>query len=59
MADMGAYIEALDNKQDECYANFLARMGLEHTEATWDAFIDVWVCAMGLGAQMAVDIPFM
>lgn len=54
---VGEYIAELDRKQDECYRNFLARMGMEHTESLWEAFIDVWVTAMYLGTNIADDFP--
>jgi hypothetical protein len=51
------FIAEMDDAQDECYRNFLTRLGLDHTESTWDAFIDVWIAGYGWGESKEYSYP--
>lgn len=49
--------EEADRDQDAAYEDFLAILGLDHTEVLWDAFVSAWSAGEACGQAREYSYP--
>lgn len=49
---MDEFLKEMDEAQDQAYNDFLADLGLPHTERAWDAFVKAWTSGKDWGHEI-------